>query len=87
MPSPIERPPNGYVLSLYDQLRRDIRDLRAEIAGRRQAVAEHSRSITSARSVLTNAEQTLAWMLVHQADEIAELEAARARVRAMLRRR
>ena len=34
-----------------------------------------------------SAEHTLAWMREHQAEEIEELEAARARVRAILRRR
>lgn len=80
----VERPPNGYALSLYDALRHDVRELRAEIARRRQEVAAHSRQITNARAMLVQAERTLRWMHEHQADEIAELEAARARVRAIL---
>ncbi len=81
----IERPPNGYVLSLYDQLQRDVRQFRREIDWRRQQVALHSRELMSARTMLVRSESTLAWMLEHQAEEIAELEAARARVRAILR--
>lgn len=81
------RPPNGYRLSLYDQLQRDVRELRREIDWRRSEVAMHSRGLTSARSMLVQAEHTLAWMQAHQSEEIAELEAQRAKVRAILRRR
>lgn len=76
---------NGYALSLYDELRRDIRDLRADIAARRRQIGSLSREMTASRLMLVQAERTLAWMQTHQADEIAELEAARARVRAILR--
>lgn len=82
----VKRPTNGYALSLYDQLQRDVRDFTREIAWRRQQVAEHSRGISSARAMLVNSERTLAWMRAHQAGEIEELEAARATVRAVLRR-
>lgn len=85
MTDTIERPPNGYALSLYDQLQRDARDFDREIAWRRQQVAEHSRGIASARAMLVRSSRTLAWMREHQANEIAELEAARAKVRAILR--
>lgn len=80
------RPPNGYALSLYDELRRDIRDLSREIDWHRRQVAAHSRGITEARAMLLQSERTLAWMREHQASEIAELEAAREKVRALLRR-
>lgn len=79
------RPPNGYALSLYDDLRRDVRDLRVEITQHRQRIAGHSANLMTARWALVQAERTLAWMQEHQADEIAELEAARARVRAILK--
>lgn len=77
---------NGYALSLYDQVRRDIRDFRREIDWHRQEVAAHSRGLMSARSMLIQAEHTLAWMKTHQSEEIAELEAARAKVQALLKR-
>jgi hypothetical protein len=78
------RPPHGYRLSLYDELRRDTRALYGEIAWHRHQIAEHSRALSTARALLVSAERTLAWMRAHQADEIAELEAARARVKALL---
>lgn len=81
-----EHPPNGYALSLYDQLQRDIRGFRHEIDLRRQEIARHSREITSARAMLVRSERTLAWMRENQADEIFELEAARGKVRAILRK-
>ena len=85
MTDTVERPANGYSLSLYDQLQRDVRDFNREIVWRRQQAAMHSRELSSARSMLVRSERTLAWMKEHQADEISELEAARAKVRAVLR--
>lgn len=86
MIEPVERPPNGYALSLYDQLRRDVRDLREEIDWRRREIAAHSRDLMNARAMLVRADRTLAWMVEHQAAEIAELEVARAKVRALIKR-
>ena len=85
MTDTVERPANGYSLSLYDQLQRDVRDFNREIVWRRQQAAMHSRELSSARSMLVRSERTLAWMEEFQAEEIAELEAARARVRAVLK--
>lgn len=86
MAETVERPANGYALSLYDDLRRDIRNCNLEIERSRQIIAAQSRSLSGARWMLVAAERTLAWMQEHQADEIAELEAARAKVREVLRK-
>ncbi len=80
------RPPHGYPLATYDALKRDIRTAQAEIEASRRAIAAHSRSLSGARWMLRSAEHTLAWMRANQAAEIAELEAARAKVRALIRR-
>jgi hypothetical protein len=79
------RPPNGYRLSLYDDLRRDIPWLRESLGHYRACVERDHQIIADYEQRLIDAEGTLAWMIEHQADEIAELEAYRDKVRAMLR--
>ena len=71
-----ERPPNGYAISLYDSLRYAI-PFYAEQIEEFDGKPAHADWVTYCRQRLAESESTLAWMLEHQAHEIAALESAR----------
>ena len=81
----IRRPSNGYVLSLYDGLRHEIPELRGIVERTRAHIVQQQAYLATCEQRLADAESTLAWMLDHQADEIAALEAGRAKVRKVLK--
>jgi hypothetical protein len=81
----IRRPPNGYTLDLYDHLKRSIRDLPHEIAKCRSIIEGQQGYLDLLEKTLDEDTKTLAWMMAHQSDEIAEIEAHREKVRQLIR--
>jgi len=83
--SDIERPPNGYALSLYDELVREVRELPTVIERCRVHIAEQQAYLLSCEHRLSVSVSTLAWMELNQADEIAAMQQRRAAVHELLR--
>lgn len=84
MTDTIRRPPRGYAISLYVDLMVLTSALPGVIERTQAHIAAQQEYLASCEHQLADATSTLAWMQVHQAQEIAELEAHRANVLAAL---
>lgn len=77
MTDSINRPPNGYAISLYDELRAAIPFYAEQISATQKAIENSQRHMAWCSDRLAEAESTLAWMREHQADEIKAHESER----------
>lgn len=85
MSDEIERPANGYGIGVYYEMRQGVRELPEIIRRTRARIESQQAYLADRERQLAKMEATLAWMLEHQADEIAEVDAHRAKVIAALK--
>lgn len=75
---PVERPPHGYRIGLYDDLVASVEAARALAAYHQQQARAHQEMADKQQARLARDQATLEWMLEHQGDEIAAMLAERA---------